>query len=69
MDFSAEIKQVQARKAASNDIVYKLVLETDNPMILDLGKLPSDTLFDVSVNLHNNSQNEQSEAKPYGDKI
>ena len=52
MNFQAEIKQVQARKTASNDIVYKLVVETDNPMILDLGKLPSDTLFDISVTLH-----------------
>lgn len=54
MDFKAEIKQVQARKSASLDMVYKLVLESDNPLIMDLAKLPSDSLFDVSVTLHDN---------------
>ncbi len=27
-------------------------------MLLDLGKLPSDSLFDVSVNLHSNTATE-----------
>lgn len=55
MVFTAEIKQVQARKTVSNDMVYKLVIETDNVQIMDLGKLPSDTLFDISVNLNDNT--------------
>lgn len=55
MVFTAEIKQVQARKTVSNDMVYKLVIETDNIQIMDLGKLPSDTLFDITVNLNDNT--------------
>lgn len=49
MDFQAEIKQVSASKQVSNDITYKLVLETSNPLLLDLGKLPSDTIVTVSI--------------------
>ena len=56
MDFKAELKQVQSRKTQSNDIVYKLVLETDNVNIMDLGKLPSDSLFEISVTLYNNTE-------------
>lgn len=50
MKFAAEIKRVSQRKAASLDNVYQIVLETDNPDILDLGKLPADTLFEVEIN-------------------
>lgn len=55
MDFRAEIIRTSQRKLASNDQQYELVLRTDNPQILDLGKLPSDTIFDVSINLYNNT--------------
>lgn len=55
MDFNCELKQVQSKKSVSNDMVYKLILETDNPLVMDLGKLPSDTLFDVSITLHSNT--------------
>lgn len=62
MDFKAELKQAQARKTASNDMVYKLVFETNDVRVLDLGKLPSDTLFDVGVTLHDtNTQKEDKE--------
>lgn len=57
MEFTAEIIRTSQRKLASNDNQYELVLRTDNPMILDLGKLTSDTLFDISVTL--NSTKEQ----------
>lgn len=53
MDFTAEIIRTSQRKLASNDNQYELVLRTENPLILDLGKLPSDTLFEVRVTLHN----------------
>lgn len=55
MDFLAEIIRTSQRKLASNDQQYELVFRTNNPQILDLGKLPSDTMFSVSVNLHNNN--------------
>lgn len=55
MDFNCELKQVQSKKSVSNDMVYKLILETDNPLVMDLGKLPSNTLFDVSITLHSNT--------------
>lgn len=49
MNFNAEIKRTSQRKSASLDNVYQLVLETDNPLILDLGKLPADTLFKITI--------------------
>jgi hypothetical protein len=49
MEFNAEIKKTSQRKAASMDNVYQLVLETENPSILDLGKLPADTLLKIVV--------------------
>lgn len=55
MNFKAEIIRTSQRKLASNDNQYELVLRTDNPMILDLGKLPSDSLFEVDITLYNNN--------------
>ena len=51
MEFEAELKRTSQRKAASLDNVYQVVLETDNPMVLDLGKLPSDTTFIVTIQI------------------
>jgi hypothetical protein len=62
MDFTAEIIRTSQRKLASNDNQYEIVLRTDNPLILDLGKLPSDTLFGVSITLHHNSEENASKA-------
>lgn len=56
MEFTAELKQATSRKTASNDMVYKIVFETSNPQTLDLGKLPSDSLFNISVTLHNSTE-------------
>lgn len=56
MQFDAEITRTSQRKLASNDNQYEVVFRTDNPLILDLGKLPSDTLFTVDVTLHNNAE-------------
>lgn len=55
MDFTAEIIRTSQRKLASNDNQYELVLRTENPNILDLGKLPSDTVFDIKINLHDST--------------
>lgn len=49
MKIQAELKKTSQRKSASNDQVYQLVFETDNAEVMDLGKYPSDTLFDVKV--------------------
>jgi hypothetical protein len=51
MDFTAEIIRTSQRKLASNDNQYELVLRTDNPLILDLGKLTGDTLIKVNIEI------------------
>jgi hypothetical protein len=53
MNFNAEIKRTSQRKMASLDNVYQIVLETDNSQILDLGKLPADTLVKVTIEVQN----------------
>lgn len=55
MNFKAEIIRTSQRKLSSNDNQYEIVFRTDNPMILDLGKLPSDSLFDIDITLYNNN--------------
>lgn len=52
MEFIAEVKKVSQRKSASLDQVYQIVLETDNPDILDLGKLPADITVKVMVKVN-----------------
>lgn len=49
MNFVSELKKVSAHKAASLDMVYTVTLVTDNPTVLALGSLPSDTLLKVQV--------------------
>ena len=49
LSFQAEITQVNARKAVSLDIIYKLVLQTDDVKVLSLGALPAETLIKVTV--------------------
>ncbi len=51
MNFEAEIIRTSQRKLASNDNQYEVVFRTDNPLILDLGKLPSDKVLKVKVEL------------------
>lgn len=53
MQFVAEIIRTSQRKLASNDNQYEIVLRTENPLILDLGKLPSETTVKVTVELEN----------------
>ncbi len=52
MKFQAELKKTSQKKTISNDQVYQLVLETDNPIVMDLGKLPADILFDVEIKVN-----------------
>lgn len=51
MEFIAEIIRTSQRKLASSDNQYEIVLRTENPLILDLGKLPSDKVIKVKVEL------------------
>lgn len=51
MKFVAEIIRTSQRKLASNDNQYEIVLRTENPLVLDLGKLPSDKLVEIEVGL------------------
>lgn len=60
MEFLAEIIRTSQRKLSSNDNQYELVLRTENPMIMDLGKLPSDTIFKINITLNNNSDKNPS---------
>ena len=52
MTFEAEIIRTSQRKLASSDNQYEIVLRTENPMILDLGKLPSDNTVKVKIELN-----------------
>lgn len=47
--FFAEIKEVKQVKLVSLDNQYSIKLVTDNSKILDLGKLPSDTVVEVKI--------------------
>ena len=49
MQFIAELKKTQQLKRVSGDNEYQIVLITDNPEVLDLGKLKAETLFDVVI--------------------
>lgn len=51
MEFKAEVIRTSQRKVSSGDNQYEVVFRTDNPTVLDLGKLKSDTLFAVSVGI------------------
>ena len=52
MTFDAELRSVKQTKRVSQDNVYTITFETDNPLLLDLGKLPSDTLFTLTVEIN-----------------
>lgn len=47
--FLAEIKSTKQLKKASLDNEYSILLVSDNPEVLDLGKLPSDVMVRVTV--------------------
>ena len=50
MEFFAELREVKSKKLITGDIEYKITLTTDNAQVLDLGKIPADTLFKVNIN-------------------
>lgn len=45
----AEVKEVQAKKLASLDVGYKIVLYTQDPSVLALGALEGDSLLNVTI--------------------
>ncbi len=47
----AELKQTKQTKTVSLDNVYSALFATDNPMLLDLGKLPPNTRFKLTIEL------------------
>jgi len=49
MKFLAEIKQTKQIKKSSLDQEYQILLITNNPDILDLGKLPYETIIEVDI--------------------
>lgn len=49
LKFTAEIKQVVAKKLASLDVSYNLLLNTDDSQVLALGVLDGETLIKVTV--------------------
>lgn len=49
LEFTAEVRKVEARKLASLDVSYQVVLYTDNPAVLALGALSGDSVLKVSV--------------------
>lgn len=44
-----EIRKTSQRKSASGDNVYQLVLECEDDQVMDLGKLPADSLVVVTI--------------------
>ena len=53
--FIGEIKETKQTKAVSLDNVYSIKFVTDDPIVMDLGKEPSDKVFKVTI-----EDNEQS---------
>jgi hypothetical protein len=51
MTFDAEIRETKQYKSGLDNL-YSLKVVTDNPLILDLGKLPSDATITVTVELN-----------------
>lgn len=51
MEFIAELKRTSQTKKVSLDNEYQILFLTDNPMVMDLGKLASDTRFKVTVDV------------------
>ena len=54
--FPAEIKEVKSKKLASLDISYRIILETNDPAVLNLGALSADMLVDVEVSTQDGGQ-------------
>lgn len=69
MQFEAEIIRTSQRKLVSNDNQYEIVFRTTNPQILDLGKLPSETILTIKATLHDTPKPESNKENEVGHKI
>lgn len=49
VSFPAEVKEVKSKKLASLDISYRVVFETSDPTVLNLGALDADSLLNVTA--------------------
>jgi hypothetical protein len=49
MIFNAEVKEVNAKKTASLDVMYRVVLLTSDSSVLALGALEGDSMLKVRV--------------------
>ena len=47
--FLAELRKVEAKKLVTNDVEVTITFNTSDTDILDLGKIPADTLLRVYV--------------------
>jgi len=56
LSFIAEIKEVKQQKLISLDNQYSIKLITDDSKILDLGKLPPDTLVKVDIKTYDDKR-------------
>lgn len=54
MKITAELKSTKQTKSVSQDNVYTLIFVTENPMVMDLGKLSSNTLFTLDIGIKKN---------------
>lgn len=50
IEFEAELRSVEAKKLICNDMEYKIILNTNNPIVLKLGELSPETTLKVEIN-------------------
>lgn len=63
MDIKAEIIRVSQRKLSSGDNQYEIVFRHENPLAMDLGKLPADTLFNVRIDIDGEEESQDGRSK------
>lgn len=51
LNLLAEVKSTSQKKASDLSQRYTILLETNNPNLLDLGKLPYEAILEVTFNL------------------
>lgn len=49
MNFDAEIIEVKAKKTASLDISYRVIIQTNDPAVLALGAMSPETMVKIKV--------------------
>ena len=51
IEFEAEIRKVEAKKLITNDMEYKLILTTSDNRLIELAKLPADSMIKVTIEI------------------